>query len=200
MLQRINLLPWREQQRAAHQRRFIGLTMLGVICALGIQWGIGLYLTDQALYQQSRLDYLNHYIQKLDTQINALKLTEQEHKALLTRLSVVESLQRQRNTTTQLMNLMPQLIPEGVYIDKLKMQGQKIEVMGIGDSTARLATMLDNLEKSPLLAKVEMHSIVHGKQRFGKAFQTFSLSFMFHAPTPNSRPPMEITNEGGQRG
>ncbi|NMS18763.1 PilN domain-containing protein, partial [Vibrio parahaemolyticus] len=45
--------------------------------------------------------------------------------------------------------------------------------------TARLATMLDNLERSEAIYDVEMHSIVHGKERFGKAFQTFTVSFMF---------------------
>lgn len=184
MLHSINLLPWREEQRAAHKRRFMGLVVLGVMSAVGIQWGIGLYFSGQAQQQESRLAYLNQYIQQLDKQINALKMTEQEHKALLTRLSVVESLQSQRNKTTGLMNLMPQLMPEGVYVDKIKMNGEEIEITGISDSTARLATMLDNFEKSALLSDVNMHSIVHGNKRFGKEFQTFKVSFMFHSPTP----------------
>ncbi len=52
---------------------------------------------------------------------------------------------------------------------------------GISDSTARLATMLDNLEKSPQLSEVGMHSIVSGNRRFGKQFQSFKVSFLFHA-------------------
>ncbi|MBN8124836.1 PilN domain-containing protein, partial [Vibrio vulnificus] len=80
----------------------------------------------QTQVQQQRLDFLNQHIRDLDNQIAALKVTEQEHKALLTRLSVVESLQQKRNKTTEFMNLMPQLIPEGVYVDKIKMNGQEI--------------------------------------------------------------------------
>ncbi|MDG2664495.1 pilus assembly protein PilN, partial [Vibrio parahaemolyticus] len=34
-------------------------------------------------------------------------------------------------------------------------------------------------ERSAKLNDVEMHSIVHGKARFGKEFQTFKVSFMF---------------------
>ena len=77
------------------------------------------------------------------------------------------------------MNLMPELIPEGVYVDKIKMNGQEIEMSGISDSTARLATMLDNLERSESLKSVEMHSIVHNRKRFNKEFQTFKVSFVF---------------------
>ncbi|WP_299687300.1 PilN domain-containing protein [uncultured Vibrio sp.] len=179
MLHQINLLPWRDELRAQHKKRFINLVILGVILALTGQWAAGTYFHQQQSQQQSRLNYLKQHIEKLDRQIQSLKVAEQEHKAILTRLEVVESLQLGRNKTTDFMNLMPKLIPEGVYVDKIKMNGQEIELSGISDSTARLATMLDNLERSESLTGVEMHSIVHNRQRFNKEFQTFKVSFVF---------------------
>lgn len=179
MLHQINLLPWRDEIRAQHKKRFVHLVILGVIIALGGQWAVGNYFHDQQAKQQERLNYLNQYIAELDRQIQSLKVAEQEHKAILTRLDVVESLQLGRNKTTDFMNLMPELIPEGVYVDKIKMNGQEIEMSGISDSTARLATMLDNLERSDSLEGVEMHSIVHNRKRFNKEFQTFKVSFVF---------------------
>ncbi|MGD8111427.1 PilN domain-containing protein [Vibrio sp. TRT 17S01] len=179
MLHSINLLPWREELRERHKKRFLSLLILGILVGIGIQWGIGLYISNETEKQQSRLSYLNSYIAELDRRIAALKQVEQDHAALLTRLAVVEKLQKQRNKTTDFMNLMPGLIPEGVYVDKIKMGGNEIEIAGISDTTSRLATMLDNLEKSSKLNEVEMHSIVHGKVRFGKKFQTFKVSFNF---------------------
>ncbi|ENP8357685.1 PilN domain-containing protein [Vibrio sp. B513a] len=179
MLYRINLLPWRENQREEHRRRFISLVALGMLVAVGIQWGIGKFFEYQQDQQQERLDYLNHYIAELDQRIEAMKIAEQEHSKILERLKVVEGLQNGRNKTTEFMNLMPAVIPEGVYVDKIKMNDLEIEISGISDSTPKLATMLDNMERSAKLNDVEMHSIVHGKARFGKEFQTFKVSFMF---------------------
>ncbi|CAH1529011.1 Type IV pilus biogenesis protein PilN [Vibrio owensii] len=179
MLHHINLLAWRENQREEHRRRFIGLIVLGAIAALGVQWGIGKYYQYQQDQQQQRLDYLAHYISQLDKRIEAMKIAEQEHGKILERLKIVEGLQNGRNKTTEFMNLMPSVIPEGVYVDKIKMNDYEIEISGISDSTPRLATMLDNMERSAKLLDVEMHSIVHGKARFGKEFQTFKVSFMF---------------------
>lgn len=179
MLHHINLLAWRENQREEHRRRFIGLIVLGAITALGVQWGIGKYYQYQQDQQQQRLDYLAHYISQLDKRIEAMKIAEQEHGKILERLKIVEGLQNGRNKTTEFMNLMPSVIPEGVYVDKIKMNDYEIEISGISDSTPRLATMLDNMERSAKLLDVEMHSIVHGKARFGKEFQTFKVSFMF---------------------
>lgn len=179
MLHQINLLPWRDEIRTQHKKRFVHLVILGVIIALAGQWAVGTYFHEQQDKQQARLTYLKQYIALLDRQIQSLKVAEQEHKAILTRLDVVESLQLGRNKTTDFMNLMPELIPEGVYVDKIKMNGQEIEMSGISDSTARLATMLDNLERSESLESVEMHSIVHNRKRFNKEFQTFKVSFVF---------------------
>ncbi|UTZ35811.1 PilN domain-containing protein [Vibrio campbellii] len=178
MLYHINLLAWRENQREEHRRRFIGLILLGAIAALGVQWGIGKYYQYQQDQQQKRLDYLAHYISQLDKRIEAMKIAEQEHSKILERLKTVEGLQNGRNKTTEFMNLMPSVIPEGVYVDKIKMNDYEIEISGISDSTSRLATMLDNMERSAKLLDVDMHSIVHGKARFGKEFQTFKVSFM----------------------
>lgn len=179
MLYRINLLPWRENQREAHRRRFVGLIVLGLFVAVGVQWSIGKFYAYQQERQQERLDYLTHYIAELDQRIEAMKIAEQEHSKILARLKVVEGLQKGRNKTTEFMNLMPAAIPEGVYVDKIKMNDREIEISGISDSTPRLATMLDNMERSAELVDVEMHSIVHGKSRFGKEFQTFKVSFIF---------------------
>ena len=179
MLYRSNLLPWRENQREEHRRRFISLVALGMLVAVGIQWGIGKFFEYQQDQQQERLDYLTHYIAELDQRIEAMKIAEQEHSKILERLKVVEGLQNGRNKTTEFMNLMPAVIPEGVYVDKIKMNDLEIEISGISDSTPKLATMLDNMERSAKLNDVEMHSIVHGKARFGKEFQTFKVSFMF---------------------
>lgn len=183
MLHNVNLLPWRDELRERHKKRFLQLVLLGALLAFGLQWVAGSYLQQQFQQQHSRISYLKSYIGQLDKQIHALKKVEQEHKALLTRLSVVEQLQVNRNKTTDFMNAIPLLIPDGVYVDKIKMNGQRIEIAGISDTTSRLATMLDNLEKSAQLKNVEMHSIVHGKVRFGKKFQVFNVSFVFDSST-----------------
>ncbi|RIZ51442.1 PilN domain-containing protein [Vibrio sp. PID23_8] len=191
MLYHINLLPWRERQREALRRRFVGLVILSALVAGGIQWSIGQYYQYQQDQQQQRIDYLAHYISLLDQRMKAMKIAEQEHDKILGRLKVVEELQRGRNKTTEFMNLMPSVIPNGVYVDKIKMNDYEIEISGISDSTPRLATMLDKMERSAKLLDVEMHSIVHGKVRFGKEFQAFKASFLFKEP---------LQQTGGQHG
>ncbi|WP_117235971.1 PilN domain-containing protein [Vibrio maerlii] len=179
MLHRINLMAWRDQQRCEHRKRFVQLLILGLIVGIGLQWVGSLYIQSQQQVQQARISYLDKHIAELDNRLDSLAQAKEDRASVIARLAVVERLQMGRSKTTELMNLIPQLIPQGVYVDKMTMAGSQLEIAGISDSTARLATMLDNLERSPWLSSVEMHSIVHNKERFGKTFQTFRVSFLF---------------------
>lgn len=181
MLHDINLLPWREEKRQEYKQRFYGMVVLGVLVAIGLQWFGSLYIDHLKTQQKTRNQQLQAYVQELDKQLINLKAIEAKHKSILTRLRLVESLQNERNKTTDFMNLMPELVPEGVYVHKMKMNGRDVEIGGISDSTARLATMLDNFENSAWLMNIEMHSIVSGKVVFGKKFQTFKVSFRFES-------------------
>ncbi len=195
MLHSINLLPWREAQKQSNRRRFIYLSVLVIGLAIAMQWAAGWYIDLQVNKQNVRLDFLNQHISELDKQINALKRVESEYQDLMVRFDTVESLQKKRNKTTRLMDLLPQLIPEGVYVDQLSMNDNSIELKGISDSTARLATMLDLLENSMYISEVEMHSIVSGSHRFGKQFQSFQASFSFHMEGRDVPSLKEVANE-----
>lgn len=179
MLHSINLLPWRESQKRAYKRRFVYYLLLVSVVALSLQWLVSGYLDYQLKAQQQRTVFLHQHISRLDQQIMSLNHAELQHQDLATRLATVESLQAKRNKTTQLMDLVPQLLPEGVYIDQMTMNGHSIVIRGISDNTARLATMLNLLESSPLVTELEMHSIVSGHYRFNKKFQSFEVSFLF---------------------
>lgn len=179
MLHDINLLPWREEKRQQYKQRFYVMVVAGMVLAFLLQWAGSAYLDYLKNEQRQRNQQLQTYLSELDKQLLNMKEIEAKHRSILTRLRLVESLQNERNKTTDFMNLMPALVPEGVYIDKIKMSGREVEMAGMSDSTARLATMLDNFENSRWLTEVEMHSIISGKVLFGKKFQSFKLSFRF---------------------
>ncbi|WP_165310109.1 PilN domain-containing protein [Vibrio ziniensis] len=177
MLYSINLLPWRDTQKQSHRKRFIHFTIMAVGLGAALQWAAGWYLDYQVNIERGRLDYLNQHIAKLDRKLDLLNLVDKEYQYLNTRFELVESLQKKRNKTTQIMVLIPQLIPEGVYVDQINMNDNSIELQGISDSTAQLATMLDRLERCSSISNVEMRSIVSGNFRFGRPFQSFQASF-----------------------
>ncbi len=174
----INFTPWREKRREQYRQRFFLSLILVVSVSILIQWLAGYFLAKQQAVQVTRNTEIKAYIHYLDQQISRLDKAKASHKSIVTRLDSVETLQHNRNKVTQFMNLLPTLVPVGVYVDKIDMNGLQVEISGISDSTADLATMLDKLERSDSVEDIEIHSIVSGRHLFGQLFKTFKVSFV----------------------
>ena len=156
---RINLLPHREQKRQARQRQFvsmsIGLTVLGLaLIALG--WVI---LGAQIEIQESRNNLLKAEIAKLDDQIKEIDKLREQTQALLARKQVVETLQSNRTEAVHLLDQMVRQLPDGIYLKSLKQTGSKIQLVGYAQSSARVSTLMRNIDSSPWLQSPELVEI-----------------------------------------
>ncbi len=182
----VNLLPWRDQKRAMLKRQFIALCIAVSLVALVICMLIVHYLSLQISQQQQRNQLLSHRVEQYQQKIIALSSAMRDHQNLEARLAQVEQLHQRRHQTTAFMNLLPTLVPSGVYLDKVKMEGQHFKLHGFSERTSHLAELLKRLEDSPQIYDVSMHSIVHGKQRFERDVQVFEASFMLRDATVSS--------------
>ena len=148
---RINLLPYREMQRAARLRHFS--LMLGAAVALAFAIVIIGYLTLEARisHQQARNEYLKAEIAKLDKDIADIKKLKEQTQALLSRKQVVETLQTNRSQSVHLLDQLVRLLPEGVYLKSIKQTGNTVSLQGYAQSNARVSTLMRNLDSSPWL-------------------------------------------------
>lgn len=148
---RINLLPYREMQRAARLRHFT--LMLGAAAALGLVIVILGYFTLQARIanQQTRNEYLKTEIAKLDKDIADIKKLKEQTQALLARKQVVETLQTNRSESVHLLDQLVRQLPEGVYLKSIKQTGNTVNLQGYAQSSARVSTLMRNLDASPWL-------------------------------------------------
>ncbi len=156
---RINLLPHREQKRQARQRQFvslsIGLSILGLaLVALG--WVI---LGAQIEIQESRNNLLKAEIGKLDEQIKEIDKLREQTQALLARKQVVETLQSNRTEAVHVLDQMVRQLPDGIYLKSLKQTGPKIQLVGYAQSSARVSTLMRNIDSSPWLTSPELVEI-----------------------------------------
>jgi type IV pilus assembly protein PilN len=156
---RINLLPHRAQKRQARQRQFIslsiGLTVLGIaLVALG--WVI---LGAQIEIQESRNNLLKAEITKLDDQIKEIDKLREQTQALLARKQVVETLQSNRTEAVHLLDQMVRQLPDGIYLKSLRQTGSKIQLVGYAQSSARVSTLMRNIDSSPWLQSPELVEI-----------------------------------------
>lgn len=156
---RINLLPHREAKRAQRRREF-NFILVGVLVGALALWYAGkLYLDERIATQQRRNDLLVVENKKLTEQIDEIKKLKDQTAALLARKQVVETLQVNRSASVKLIDQLVRQLPDGVYLKAVKQTGQKINMVGLAQSNARVSTLMRNLESSPYLQNAELVEI-----------------------------------------
>ena len=156
---RINLLPHRELARAARRRQFNA--MLGLAVAAGVivvLVGHSVIAARQST-QEARNAFLDQEIVKLDAQISEIKKIREQTQALLARKQVVETLQSNRSEVVHLFDQMIRLLPEGLYLKSFKQAGNVVTLSGYTQSSARVSTLMRNLESSPWFDTVNLIEI-----------------------------------------
>jgi type IV pilus assembly protein PilN len=160
---RINLLPHREIARAARRRQFN--TLLGLAVAAGVVivlLGHSLIAARQSS-QDARNTFLTQEIAKLDVQIGEIKKIREQTQALLERKQVVETLQSNRTEVVHLFDQMIRLLPDGLYLKSFKQEGNVVTISGYTQSSARVSTLMRNLEESPWFETVNLVEIKAAK-------------------------------------
>jgi type IV pilus assembly protein PilN len=160
---RINLLPHREIARAARRRQF------NTLFALAVAAGVVIVLLGHSLIaarqssQEARNAFLQQEIAKLDVQIGEIKKIREQTQALLERKQVVETLQSNRTEVVHLFDQMIRLLPDGLYLKSFKQVGNVVTISGYTQSSARVSTLMRNLDESPWFESTNLVEIKAAK-------------------------------------
>lgn len=156
---RVNLLPHREEKRKARRHQFYALAAMMLVLA-GVIWLLGYTLISSMISSQDeKNNFLKKEIAELDKQIDEIKKIKEQTNALLSRKQVIESLQANRAETVYLFNELARQVPPGIYLRSIKQAGNRITLNGYAQSSARVSTLMRNLEESPLLERPELAEV-----------------------------------------
>jgi type IV pilus assembly protein PilN len=159
----INLLPHREAARKRRKEMFNAGLGLSALAGGLIAGFIFLWFMNQISDQQDKNQLLKSEITKFDNQIKEIAGLESEIAALRARQQAVEDLQSDRNTPVHLLTELVTQLPEGVYINSMRQDGQNVALQGVAQSNERVSELLRNLStKSAWLTRPELVEIVAG--------------------------------------
>ena len=184
---RINLLPHREAKRKARRQQFY--VLLGLVSVLaGLIWFLGFSIIGGwTRAQEEKDEFLKREIASLDKEIDEIKKIQEQTNALLARKRVIEALQANRTETVHLFNELAKQVPEGIYLRTLAQAGQLINISGYAQSNARINTLMNNLDESPLL---ERSSLIETKAELvsGRRLNAFSITTVITRQTTAATP------------
>jgi type IV pilus assembly protein PilN len=166
---RINLLPWREEDRQRRQREFM-VAMAGSFVAgvLVVVMSIVAFST-MIDSQEKRNERLESEIVELEKSIEEIDGLERQKERLLARMDIIEQLQRSRPEIVHLFDEITRRLPEGVYLIGMKQAGLSVEVKGVAQSSTRVSALMRQIDASdwladPSVVKVETTEQGPGRQ------------------------------------
>jgi len=145
---RINLLPWRLERRKQRQKDFYTMLGMSALAAVLLSFFIIMYFNGQISGQNARNAYVQGEIDKVQKQIDEIKLLDEKKSRLLARKAVIEKLQVNRYQMVHLFDSLVRTIPDGVVLTTIKQEGELLTLAGRSQSNTRVATYMRNLEGS----------------------------------------------------
>jgi len=147
---KVNLLPHRQIKRAERQREFGLMASLVAIAAAAILFVSWSYIHNKIQTQQARNQRLQDEMVRLDKEIAVIASLKEQIKHVLERKQIVEGLQSDRNQAVLILDELARKLPEGVFLKSVKQLQDEIELKGVADTNARIATLVHNLSESAL--------------------------------------------------
>lgn len=156
---RINLLPWREEERKKRQRDFGVALGGGVVAAVAVVLVTMFAFNQMISTQESRNQRLENEIAELQKSITEIDGLERQKERLLARMEIIEELQKSRPEIVHLFDEMARQMPEGVYLSGMKQTGSRVEVRGVAQSSTRVSALMRQVDGSDWMGDPEVDRV-----------------------------------------
>src|SRR5882757_8650612 len=172
---RINLLPWREDERK--ERKLAFTVALGVSALGGALVTFAVYLMFGSMIdaQEQRNDKLRAEIKKLDQQIEEINNLESAKQRFIARMEIIEKLQRSRPEIVHVFDEIVRTLPDGVYLTGVKQTDKRLKFEGVAQSSTRVSSFMRNIDASDWLKNPELEVVQTSKTSGpGSSFTLFA--------------------------
>lgn len=167
----VNLLPWREEQRAENLRHYLVSLVAVALATMIIAVGVHYYYIAQIENQNSRNQYLKSQVALFQKQIQEIATLKKSREALVSRMRVIQGLQAQRPFSVKVFDELVKIIPDGLFIQSIAKQGNAVTITGSAESNTNISDLMRNINKSklfhnPQLAGIDEKSLGEFKRSF----------------------------------
>jgi type IV pilus assembly protein PilN len=180
---RINLLPWRDEQRRERKLAFLVALGGGAIAAVVVAFAAYLLMGSMVDAQQHRNEMLRAEIKRLDKQIEEINDLESAKQKFIARMEIIEKLQRSRPQIVHLFDEIVRALPDGVYLTSVKQTDKRLKFEGVAQSSTRVSAFMRNIDGSEWLKNPELEVVETAKGKGpGSSFTLFADQVTTGAP------------------
>lgn len=159
-MKQINLLPWREQARAARRQGLYLALSVWLVIILCVDFVGHSFLASCSSQQEYGNKILALHLTQMDHQLSEMQKIIAKKQILLNKIFAIHSLQVDRSEIIYLMMELTHIVPTGMVLTSIKREGEEIRLEGKSESNAMIASMMRDIEASkwlqhPLLQEIQ---------------------------------------------
>ncbi|HKZ72834.1 MAG TPA: PilN domain-containing protein [Steroidobacteraceae bacterium] len=195
---RINLLPWRAEQRKERKLAFGIALAAAAAAAVVTTFGAYLMFGSMIAAQQARNEKLRGEIRTLDKQIEEINNLEAAKQKFIARMDIIEKLQRSRPEIVHVFDEIVRTLPEGTYLTGVKQTDKRLRFEGVAQSSTRVSAFMRNIDASEWLRNPELEVVETKKgQVLGSSFTLFAEQVSTVAEHGDEAGPATVAARGG---
>ncbi|MCF6776954.1 PilN domain-containing protein [Thiotrichales bacterium 19X7-9] len=141
----INLMPWRQQRYQKLKKQFLIAIILSVFTAIVVIIVIAQFYHWKIDQQIQRNNYIKEKLIYYSAMAKAQENASKEQLALLDQMEMVNQLQNHRFETIYVFDLLPKIIPEGVYLTQMSKENDLLSLYGMTESNTQIAEFMRNI-------------------------------------------------------
>lgn len=167
---RINLLPWRQEERLRKNKEFNVLAGAGAAFAILIVLLAMVFLNNELSNQQAANDKVKAEITRLEGVLTEIADLEKQRDDMLARMKVIQDLQGHRSIPVRVWDDIARATPNSAYLVSIKRERDLITLTGFAAGNSVVSEFVRNLDASAWLG--------------GSVIPNISTSVEAYAPPP----------------
>ncbi len=153
---KINLLPVRAAQKKESIRQQISVLMLVLVAVFsGIAY-VHISINNEINDVEERITMVNAEIESLKRKTGEVDDFKKKKRELLEKLNIIDTLSKNKTGPVLILDMFSQMIPEKMWLEKLKQVGNKVDIEGVALDNETIAIFFTSLKNSPRFARVEL--------------------------------------------
>ncbi len=162
---RINLLPWREEQRVQKNKEFLTLVVMIALLAGAAVLATLFFFDSKLKEQQTANELIVTENNKLDKALKEIESLEQRKEDILSRMRVIQDLQGKRPIPVRVWDDLSGAIPDALFLTKLKREGNKLVLFGKADNPNVVSVLINNINASNWMGDSSVQFIKKGDDK-----------------------------------
>ncbi len=160
---RINLLPWREEQRLQKNKEFVSLVVMIALLA-GIAVGATLlFFSNKLSDQKAANELITTENKKLDKALKEIETLEQRKDEMISRMKVIQDLQGKRPIPVRVWDDLARAVPEMLFLTKVERKDNQLILSGRAENPNIVSALINNLDRSQWMGSSSVQFIEKGE-------------------------------------